>query len=468
LNPVLPISIADDPSGLCSSIPVAKPLDGKILRAAFSITLAGIVVKLAATFKEVAVAGIYGRSNAMDAFLTALLIPNLLVNVIAESMNQALMPTLVRVRLQEGKKKAQELLSNSMLGMCLMLGGACAVMALSARGIFPLLAWSFPPAKIDLCVRMFWALLPMVLLTGIASTCAAVLNTVERFALPALAPALIPLTIMVGAFFLHGQLGIWALVIFTALGTTLYAAAMARNMTSHGYSLNFRWYGRSEASAEVMLQYGPVLLSSVVASGGLVVDQAMAASLPAGSVSTLVIAGRFVGVILTLLAGTVSSAVAPYFSMMAAQKDWPGCRRTLRRWMQITLAAAIPLAAAIILGSHLLVRLTLQHGIFTSRDTAAVAPVLAVYAIQIPFFAASRVPFRFVLAMRRTDLILYCGIVNLILDVVLDFVLMRSMGVAGLALATSMWTISTCAFFWFCAHRLLARAESAQTIDGQS
>jgi len=46
----------------------------------------------------------------------------------------------------------------------------------------------------------------------------------------------------------------------------------------------------------------------------------------------------------------------------------------------------------------------------------------------------SRVYYRFVLAMRRTDLILYCGILNLILDIVLDLVLMRFMGVAGLAL----------------------------------
>ena len=63
--------------------------------------------------------------------------------------------------------------------------------------------------------------------------------------------------------------------------------------------------------------------------------------------------------------------------------------------------------------------------------------------------------------MRRTDLVLYCGLLNLVLDIVLDFVLMRLMGVAGLALATSLWTISTCVFFWLCARRLLARAEAS-------
>ena len=65
----------------------------------------GLLVKLAATGKEFVLAGIYGRSDAMDAFLAAFLIPNLLINLIAESMNQALIPTLIRVRIHEGRER---------------------------------------------------------------------------------------------------------------------------------------------------------------------------------------------------------------------------------------------------------------------------------------------------------------------------------------------------------------------------
>ncbi len=87
--------------------PIAAPtrtfsINRAIFRAAISVGAAGIFVKLLATFKEIAVASVYGRSDAMDAFLAAALIPSLLVNLISESMNQALVPTLVRVREQEG------------------------------------------------------------------------------------------------------------------------------------------------------------------------------------------------------------------------------------------------------------------------------------------------------------------------------------------------------------------------------
>src|ERR1035438_3522058 len=166
-------------------------VNGRILRAAASVTAVGILVKIVATFKEITVAGVYGRSDAMEAFLAAALIPSLLINLVSESMNQALVPTLVRVRQQEGHDRAQQLLSNSMLWMCLLLGVVSAVAALAARGFFPLIASHFAPAKLDLSIHLFYALLPVVLITGIATNCTAVLNTLDRFALPALAPVTI-------------------------------------------------------------------------------------------------------------------------------------------------------------------------------------------------------------------------------------------------------------------------------------
>jgi putative peptidoglycan lipid II flippase len=452
-----------DESGTMASISQIEPLahgvsiNRRIFRAAVSVAGAGVAVKAAAMLKEVAVAGIYGRSDAMDAFLMAMLIPGLLVNLISESMNQALVPTLIRVRERRGERQAQELLSSSMLWVCVLLAAASVAMALGAHGFFPLIASHFPPAKLDLAVHLFYALLPLVLITGVATNCTAVLNTFDRFALPALAPVLIPATILAGTLLFGGRLGIWAVVYSSVAGALVHALVVAGMMDAHGYRFRLRWYGMTEGTREVAHQYGPILLSSVVASGGLLVDQLMAALLPAGSVSALAYANRFVSVVLLLQAGAISTAVTPYFSRMIAVEDWAGCRSSLRVWVGITALVSVPLAAVLIGGSQMLIRVTFQHGVFGTRDTGVVAPVLAMYAIQIPFFVCSRVFYRFLVAMRRTDLILYCGLINLGLDVVLNLVLMRWMGVAGIALATSLWAVSTFFFLWYWTAKLLPR-----------
>jgi putative peptidoglycan lipid II flippase len=335
-------------------------------------------------------------------------------------------------------------------------------MAFLAHGFFPLIASNFPPVKLALSIRLFYGLLPIVILTGIATNCTAILNTLDRFALPALAPAVISISVLLGALLLGSRFGIWAMVYATLAGSLLHVVIVAGMMEAHGYTFRLRWHGMTEATREVAGQYGPVLLSSVVASGGLLVDQSMAAMLPTGSVSALVYANRFVSVVLTLLAGAVSTAIVPHFSRMVAHRDWAGCRHTLCTWVGLTALVSIPIAILLIGGARPLVRVAYQHGRFGPHDTTIVASVLAMYAIQIPFFVTSRVYYRYIVAMRRTDLVLYCGILNLGLDIVLNLVLMHWFGVAGIALATSLWTVSTFFYLWYWSRSLLTRASAQE------
>jgi putative peptidoglycan lipid II flippase len=438
----------------------------RIFRAAAIVTFASMLVKAVATAKEFVVAGTFGRSDAMDAFLIAFLIPGLLVNLFSESMNQALIPTLVRVREVDGPLKAQELLSSAMVWTCIMLAGGSMAMGIAARFFFPLVVAHFSAAKLLLTEQLFYGLLPIVLIVGIASSCTAVLNTFERFAWPALAPIATPLAIIFGAWLLAPRFGIWSLVYANVAGAFAHALLVVWMMHTHGYRFDLRWHGASPAVREVARQYGPVLLSGLVASGGLLVDQGMAATLPSGSVATLVYANRFVSVALNLLAGAIATAVTPYFSQLVARQDWAGCRHTLNTYVRITTLISVPVALAMILGSRWLIQLTFQHGAFGPRDTAAVAPVQAMYAIQLPFFIVSRVFYRYLVAIRKTSLILHCGMINLALDIALNIVCMRWYGVAGIALATSLWTVSTFAFLCFWTYRLLPK--SAHSLERQA
>ncbi len=435
--------------------------DRRILSAAFVVIVATLAVKVVATAKEFTVAGIFGRSDALEAFLAAALIPGLLINLIAESVNQALVPTLVRVRVADGRERAQQLLSNTLVCACVLLVMASLGMGLTARFFFPLIGSHFSPGKVNLAVQLFYGLLPVVVLTGVASLCTSVLNITGRFALPALATIATPIAILVGVTLFASRIGIWAMVYGTVAGALLQTIWVGWMMRSGEFQLTLRWHGMSEATQQVLLQCGPVFLSGLVAASGLLIDQAMAAMLPAGSVAALAYAGRFVGVPMALLGGAISSAVTPYFSEMIAHEDWHECGRSLRIWAWSTASVATLVAVVLTAGAQTLVRLIFQHGAFGPQDTSAVSIVLAMYALQIPFFACSRVFYRFLVAMRRTDLILYCGLLNLALDVILNLVLMKRYGVAGISLATSLWTMSTLIFLGYWSWKVLSKADTS-------
>lgn len=452
------------------SLPIVESADSsahsRVVRTTAWVTMAIIAVKATATLKEFVVAGVYGRSDEMDAFLAAFLIPNLLVNLIAESTSQALLPALIRVRVRQGHRRAQELLSGTFTRLIFYLITAVLIIAVAAPFSFHWIAWDFPASKLALSLHLLYSLLPFVVLSGLSIVFSAVLNSAQCFLLPALASGLVPLCALAGTLWAGQRFGTAALAAATVIGASFQFLITATAMTRSGYTFRLQFSPTCEEECMANRQFGALFLSSIVASGGLVADQAFAATLPSGSIATLAFAGRFVGVITAILASSISSTLGPHFASLAAASDWNMCRATLRRWLYIMVVVSLPLTILLIASSPLLIRLTLQHGAFMHRDTIAVAGVLAVYAIQIPFFAISRIHYRFVLALGRGDLILICGTFNLGLNILLDLTFMRWMGVAGLALATSAWVIATCVFLWVCAGRLLRKAEQSSIPEG--
>src|SRR5215467_1152836 len=98
----------------------------KIFRAALAVALATVVVKAATAVKEIAVAHSFGRSDALDAFLFAFMLPAFAVNLVVGAVSAALIPVLVETRHKEGVAAGQKLLSS----VTLLTGAALVAVAL--------------------------------------------------------------------------------------------------------------------------------------------------------------------------------------------------------------------------------------------------------------------------------------------------------------------------------------------------
>ena len=205
-------------------------------------------------------------------------------------------------------------------------------------------------------------------------------------------------------------------------------------------------------------------MAGLLSSGVILVDQSMAAMLEPGSVAALSYGGRIVSVIVSLTTVSLSTAVMPYLSRMVAAQDWKGCRSTLHTYSWIVTCATLPLVVIMVMFSGAIVRLLYQRGNFTAADTLLVSRVQAMYALQLVFTGVGMLYGRMLVAMRRTDLIMASAALNLVLDVVLNILCMRRFGVAGIALATSLFYFGSFLFARTMATRLLRRQIRMQTV----
>lgn len=410
----------------------------KIFRAAMTIGLVSTVAKGGVVLKDLVVARVFGRSDALDAFLIAFLVPSFVLALVMSSLGSALIPVLVETKKNRGAEAEQKLLSSVMFLSMAALVLIAALLGLFAPFYLRILGSSFSPGKLLLTRQVLYCLLPYLVFSGMATFVSGALSAYKKFALPALVPIITPLLTIAAIFLAPRSWSVFPLAIGVVAGGFLEAAILLRVLKTCGMRFRLRWNGLDPDVRSVLQQYAPVLAGSVLMCSTTVVDQAMAAMLPSGSVAALSYANKIVGLIVATGSTALTTAALPYFAHMVTEHDWDGCRHTLQRYTVLTLAASVPLTLLLMALSHPLIRLIFQRGAFNALDTDLVSHVQICYFIQIPFYVCGMLFVRFLSSIRRNDVLMYGSAISLALDVSLNLILMRKMGIAGIALSTSL------------------------------
>jgi putative peptidoglycan lipid II flippase len=421
---------------------------GKMFGAATIIALVTLFVKALAVGKEFAVAWQLGTGDSIDAFLIAFLIPSFLINVVANSLNAALIPTYIQVREQQGPGAAGRLLAGSMVVSLGVLSLVMVMVAGLAPFYLPKLAPGFGPEKLQLTLQLLRVMVPLIAISGLSVLWGAVLNAGERFALVALAPSLTSITI-VGLLLAWPRLQGFALALGLLVGAVLELGLIGWSLGRRRLAVLPRWTGWSPELRQVVGQFLPVMAGACVFSSSELIDQSMASHLPAGSVAALGYGNKMISLPMTLLSTAIGTAVMPYFAQLVAQGRWGEIRQLLWRmlpWMFLTCSG---LAAGLAIFAVPIVRLLFEHGAFGPEDTILVARVQAGFALQIPFHICAIVIVRLLSAMKENQVVFYGSFISITLNFLMNLLFMHWFGVSGIALSTScVYIMSAIYLLW--------------------
>ncbi len=428
----------------------------KILQAARSIGVLTIGVKLVSLCSTIVVASFFGTGDDREAFLIAFLLPSMSITVICGAFNSAMIPTYIRIQRQYGSVDAQALFSRVMFLAIGLLVFVAVCLAILLPFILPMLASGFDQSKQMLATTLAYLLLPAVVIKGIGTIYGAVLNAHERFALVAAAPVMVPLS-MVAILLLWSapSTRVYAMAVGTVVGMFAELVALGWALKSRGIALFPRWRNRGPGIRRIAAQYLPMVAGALMMSATDLVDRTMAASLSSGSLASLDYGGRLVIVILGVVSGAIGTAVLPYFSRLVDERNWKELRSLLRVFGAWILAVTTVVTVLLVVLSETLIGVGLQRGAFTHGDTELVARIQAVYAVQIPFYACGMMFVRAIASLTAGHVLAIGSFLNLVLNVVLNYVFMRQWGVAGIALSTACVYLFSCAFVMTMTYRTL-------------
>ena len=411
------------------------------------VGVATLASRLLGLVRDLVLAYRFGATDAMDAFNVASRIPNLMRDLFAEgAMSAAFVPTFVRRLASDGRRPALLLGNQAVNALIAVTGTVVAAGILFAEPLVRALAGDFAEVagKLELAVQLTRILLPVLTMVAVAAAMMGMLNSLGRFFVPALSPAMYNVGIIAGGALLvplMPGLGLHPTVAVAA-GALLGAAGQVALQAPALHREGFRYRPALDPSdpglRRILRLMGPGTLAGAAVQINLLVNMVLAAGEGTGAVSWLSYAFRVMYLPIGLFGVSVAAAAVPVLSRQGAQNDAAGMRDTVSRALRLTLAINVPATVGLMVLGAPIVELIFERGSFTASDTSATAAALLLYAPGLAGYAAVRiaVPCFYALGSSRTPAAISMAAVAL--NVALNLALVRVLGYPGLALGTSV------------------------------
>ncbi len=423
----------------------------RLARSAGLISIATMASRLLGVAREVVLAAIFGASAgpAMDAFNVAFRVPNLVRDLFAEgAMTAAFVPTFTRTLSARGRDAAWRL-GNLVINALLVVTGLLVVLGIVfadpiTRAIASGDAFVAVPGKLALTTQLTRIMLPFLPTVAVAVAVMGMLNSLHRFFVPALSPAMFNVMTILCAFTLVplmpslGLPPIAAIAMATVLGGIGQIAVQWPVLRREGFryrpTLNFF----DPDVREILRLMGPATLGLAAVQINVVVNTSLATTQPEGAISWLQAAFRLMYLPIGLFGVSIATAALPDLSKHAAATDKDAMRRTISSGLRMMLMLNVPATIGLIALARPIIEFLLEHGRFTAHDTTGTAAALMFYAPGLVGYSAVKIasPSFYSLGDSRTPVVV--SVLSVAMNLALNLMLVRVMGFRGLALGTAI------------------------------
>lgn len=396
--------------------------------------------RIAGLAREVVQASFFGTSGSISAFQIASQIPNLFSNLFSQAALGAAFVPIFTELLQAGKKREAFRLASSLFWLILLSLGALTLVYMGVAGIvMPLFTGSNIPTA--LATGLSRVLFPVVLLLSLTGLIVAILQSYDEFSIPALAPAVWNVVIVVLLVVLHGrftshQNSVYAYAIAWLVATIVQFLMIAWALRRVEYTLSFAFDWRDSRVHQVLILFLPVTLTVGIINLDIFINAGFGALVGSYAPAAINDAFRLYMLPQGIFSVAVATVLFPTMSRMASAHNAGGMRRTLGNGIRQINLMLIPSAALMAVLATPIVRLVYEHGSFGPRSTHYVSEALFWFAFSLPFAGVNLLLSRTFFALQRPWIPTKLAAINVVVDIIVSVALYKPLGIAGLVLGT--------------------------------
>jgi putative peptidoglycan lipid II flippase len=442
----------------------------RLARSTAIFSLATGLSRILGLVREVVAAYYFGAAGKINAFTVAFQVPNLVRALVADAaLSSAFVPVFTELQEKGERQRAWRVASSLFWLVLLVLSALTALFIVVAPWIIGL--FGDPGGDRQLAIGLSRVLFPIVTLLGVSGIVVGILNSYERFTVPALSPVFWNLAIIVGlvlgvphAHSADAKLYVYAVSI--VVGTViqiLLPMPWLRGLDGHLRVL-IDW--RDPAVWRVLKLMLPVTLGLGLINFNAVVDSIFASRLIDPSLAPTAIDKAFRLYMLPqgIFSVAITTVLFPSLSRLAARGDQAGFRNTLALGLRQIAFLLIPAGVVSAVLAEPIVRLVYQRGHFEPSQTPVVAGALAAFSAGLLFNGMMLLLNRGFFSLQSNWIPTSVALGNLALNAALDAAFYR-FGTWGIPLATSLVNLAGSAVLLVLMRRRLGRIEFGEIAD---
>jgi putative peptidoglycan lipid II flippase len=425
----------------------ASERSGRLALSTIFFSAATGVSRIVGLIREVVAANYFGVTGPMSAFTIAFQVPNLVRALFADAALQGAFVPVFTELLEKGRKReAIHVASSLFFLITLVLGSITAFFIVAAGVIMPIFTPGFSQHLTDLTVSLSQILFPIVLLMALTGLMAGMLNSLEHFSIPALAPVAWNLVII--AFLtafrpsFGGDAHIDAYAWGVLAGTIVQFLMPIPWLRHYGFGLKLRLDWRNEHVQRVFKLMLPVTIALGVINFDNVINSIFGTLVSKEAPAAIDRAFRIYMLPQGIFSVAIATILFPTLSRFATRRDFEGLRKTMANGVRLIALMLIPSAVLMIVLAEPITRLIYQRGVFNAEATDLVTQAMVFWALSLPAQGISLLFSRTFFSLQRPWITTAISVANMLVNVAVSALLYKPFGIAGIVLGSVAGTLT--------------------------
>ena len=405
-----------------------------------------LISRILGFIRDMVAAQIFGANISYDAFIIAFKIPNFMRRLFAEgAFSQAFVPVLAEYKSQHEHKLVQQLV-NRVFGVLLLVLCLVTLCGMAGSSIFiSIFAPGFinDPERFYLATSMLRITFPYILFISLTAFAGGILNTYQRFAVPAFTPVFLNIALIVAAVVCSPWFDkpIVALSWGVFIGGMLQLGFQIPSLHRLGLLPKPEFNFRDSGVIRIMRLMLPALFGSSVAQINLMIDSIFASFLMVGSVSWLYYSDRLLEFPIGIFGVALATVVLPTLSEKYAKGAHDSFSATVDWALRWTLVGGIPATIGLLMLAAPILTTLFQYGAFTPHDVAMASNSLLAFTVGLLAFIAVKILASAFYSRQNIKFPVKVAAMAMAINVGCNFLLVGRYGHVGLALATALAAI---------------------------